>query len=374
MAIDYLEIRNQNREVVGIIDTAKSVIWHSVYYGVGDFEIYAKATVEHINLLKQGYYVTRQNDLEVGIIESLTITQNMQDGDVIIASGRFAKSILDRRHIYKLSGKTNTPTILRGNVETAVRSVVSANAINCSFDSRRNISFLELGQLAGLPAIIVDESGNASQKQVSYNNLLEYTDEVLQEYGYASLIVLDNETKKLQYCVYAGADRSTDNTSGNYPVVFSQEYDNLNESNYKADNSLEKNVALIGGAGEGLQRFYSLLAGSQSGLARRETFVDASSVNRTYEEEGTEKTYPDAEYTKMINALGKQQLAKRLAVETFSGTIDVTACQWKINVDYSLGDIVTVQDNKIGKYVDVRILETTEVQDENGYSIIANYQ
>ena len=43
MAIEYVEIRNTNAEVIGIIDAAQSIIWHSVYFGVGDFEIYTKA-------------------------------------------------------------------------------------------------------------------------------------------------------------------------------------------------------------------------------------------------------------------------------------------------------------------------------------------
>ena len=48
MAIEYVEIRDESRNIVGIIDTAQSIIWHSVYNGVGDFEIYAQATEKHI--------------------------------------------------------------------------------------------------------------------------------------------------------------------------------------------------------------------------------------------------------------------------------------------------------------------------------------
>lgn len=43
--IDYVEVRNgTSRKLIGIIDTAKSVIWETVYYGVGTFEIYVEAT------------------------------------------------------------------------------------------------------------------------------------------------------------------------------------------------------------------------------------------------------------------------------------------------------------------------------------------
>ena len=120
MAIDYVEIRNESTNLIGIIDTAKSIIWHSVYFGVGDFEIYAQASPEIVTLLQAGNLVTRPDDLEVGISEKINITDNEQDGRMIIASGRFAKSILERRLIYNLSGTVNTPTILKGNVETEV--------------------------------------------------------------------------------------------------------------------------------------------------------------------------------------------------------------------------------------------------------------
>ena len=367
MAIDYVEIRNENRELIGIIDTAISVIWHSVYYGVGDFEIYAQATPQHLDLLKQDFYVTRPNEKTIGIIERVHITNTAQDGDVIVASGRFAKSLLERRLIYNPSGNTNKATVLRGNVEANVRKLVNDNAINCPNDNRRNMPLLTLGILNNIPAIIVDENGVATEKQVSYQNLLTYTDEVLKEYELGSRMNFNFDTKKIEYEVYKGADKSKD-------VVFSQDFDNLIKSEYVNDNSTEKNVALIGGEGEGIARFYSLI-GTEQALSRREIFVEASSINKKYKDENeVEKEYTKAEYIKMLNAKGKQDLSLYQKTETFTGNINVTFGNWLLNKDFFLGDVVTIQDNKINKYVNVRITEITEVQDENGYSIDAVYE
>ena len=160
--IEYVEIRGSDTNVIGIIDTAKSIIWHTVYFGVGDFEIYSPVTPDSIALLQIGHYVTRPDNVEVGIIERINIVDNEQDGTMIIATGRFVKSILDRRLIYKLTGTSNAATILRGNVETAVRVVVKNNAIACAFDSRRNIALLALGDLSNIPLRIVDGNGNAT--------------------------------------------------------------------------------------------------------------------------------------------------------------------------------------------------------------------
>lgn len=366
--IDYIEVRNTSFELVGIVDTFNSIIWQSKYYGVGQFEIYIKAEDEILSLLKEDYYITRPNDIEVGIIEHINVSDNEQDGEMLTVSGRFAKSILDRRHICNLSGNSNTATILRGNVETATRQVVSDNAINCAFDSRRNIPQLELGALAGISKKIVDDNGNAAEKQVSYENLLEYTDGVLQEYEMASTVILSGQ--KLKYTVYEGADRSVGNTAGNEPVIFSKEYDNLLSSEYDYSTVKSKNTALIGGAGEGIERFYSVLESGKSGLARRETWIDASSINRTYKDDSEqEQQYTDAEYIAMLNAKGKQDIAEFSTVETLTGEIDVLNGNYIYSKDFFLGDIVTLQDNKLHKYQNVRIVELTEVQDENGYQI-----
>lgn len=374
MAIDFIEVLDLNREIIGIVDTAKSVIWHSVWFGVGDFEIYIEATKENILLLSIGNYVARNNDEEIGIIESMNVSTSLIDGAMLTVTGRFAKSLLERRLIYNLTGHSNKATVLRGKVESAARSLVANNAIACAFDSRRNFPILELGILKDYPEKIVDDAGNAASKQVSYQNLLEYSDGLLEEYNLSALVVLNDDTKKLQYVVRKGFDRSANNADGNEPVIFSRDYDNLSDSEYSFDTTENKNTALIGGEGEGIKRFYSLIVSQAQGMARREIFVDASSIAKKYTEGEVEKEYTDAEYDEMLKTQGKQELAPLNDKESFSGTIIVTAGNYILNEDFSLGDKVTVQENSINKFIDVRIVEVTEVQDESGYTVDVVYQ
>lgn len=372
--IEYVEIRNaSNREMVGIVDTAKSIIWRSVYYGVGDFEVYAPCTPENIAYLVAGNYVTRFGDANVGIIEQVKITYNAQDGRMIVASGRFAKSILERRIIYKRSGYRVSPAVLRGNVETAARTLVTNNAISCAFDSGRNIPELVLGPYANTAPKIVDETGAAAQKQVTHDNLLTYTDSLLQEYGMGAYCGLDANLK-LAYTVFAGVDRSVDSVE-NEPVIFSQDFDNLLSSEYLLDNSGVKNTVLIGGEGEGEARFHSIIKKSSvTGLDRRELWVDANAIKKTYRDaEDVERTLTDAEYDQQLKAEGLQKAANYSVVETFDGELDLSNSTFKYGRDYNLGDIVTIQDVEIGLYINPRILEITEVQDENGYKIDAKY-
>ena len=363
--INEIYILNQNRERIALIDDFSSIIWDMTYYDVGNFEIYAKATPKNRQFLIKDNFVWREDREEPGIIEQIEITFSIESGYMITASGRFAKSVLDRRIIYNLSGNTITPVVSRGNVEIAVRTLVK-NCLITAADATRNVSFIKLGALANLPAIIETSTGDNGDTQTSYKGLLDYTENLLKTYGYGAKLILVND-KNLYYIVYSGTDRSI--TTSN-PIIFSQEFDNLLNSDYLFNQAQYKNVALCGGAGEGTARKYVLVGGNQTGLNRRETFIDGSSNSETYtDEQGQTQTYSDSVYLNMLKTTATAGLSELIPNESFKGDIDIVNTYLKYGIDYNLGDIVTVEDNKMNLYKNCRITGVTEVQDDNGYSI-----
>lgn len=452
--IDYVEIRNTGLELLGLIDTAKSVIWETQYFGVGAFELYTEATPQALSMLKVGNFVTRVESEGVGIIEAVDITYTGGDGRMIAASGRLAKSILDRRLITYVNGNKGVATVFSGNVEARARGLVQDNAVACYKDKartvpypQRNISVLQLGDLAGLPA-------ETELRQISDEDLLTYTDEFLQQYGYGAKLI--RKGNKLAYTVYSGIDRSIGNAAGNEPVIFSEDFDNLTGSNYALDETARKSFALVGGEGEGNARFYVECNAGLSDLARREVFVDSSTAREVYEDkfaangvvvvdawakdksgeyildddgnriptrthrEGTAtftlshavtalnkvtvggaetvctlnasahtitfKEIPlagneivvqfidDNEYRAQLTGEGQQELAKLIAAEGFSGSIDLENSTFKLGTDFEIGDIVTVQDNGINKYINVRVVTVAEVQDDSGYQVNIEFE
>jgi hypothetical protein len=70
-----------------------------------------------------------------------------------------------------------------------------------------------------------------------------------------------------------------------------------------------------------------------------------------------------------LNQKAQQTLKENIIQELFNGDVNVDIGIHKLGQDYFLGDIVTVQDNYIDKYINVRITEVTEVQDDNGYTV-----
>jgi hypothetical protein len=371
--IPYIEIRNASRVFIGVIDIATSIIWSEDYYGAGSFEIFTPLTQKSKELLQIGYFVTKPADDHIAIIEEVTYKDEEIDGAMIIARGRMAKSLLDRRLAYSLSGHTITPCRMTGNVATACQDTVQAHA-GTSASSARSLGIVR-GSTGGITQEITADTqlGEESSRQSSYKNLLSFTDTVLQEYECGARITLNGTS--LVYDCFEGVDRSVGNTDGNSPITFSEDFENLVTAEFHRNEKNYKNFALIGGAGDGLERFYSIVAGWQSGLERREMWVDASSLNRTYKDDNDEEqTYSEVEYRAMLNAAGKQQLNVNKVTETFDGVLDIQNSRWQYNRDFALGDIVTTQDDDLGKYVNVRLREVLEVQDENGYSIEANNQ
>lgn len=373
--IEYLEVRNSNREIIGILDDFQSIIWETNYYSTGAFEVYLRAVPQYINVLQIGNYVTRPDDENIGIIENINVEYSEEFGKMIAASGRFAKSILDRRIIYNASGNTTgklsiSPVISSGLVETAVRKLVTDHIIS-SPQTARNISFITLGELQGITKKIVDESGKNTQVQTSFGNLLEYTDEMLHSYELGAKMVFDRETLQLKYTVYEGKDRSRNNTQNNLPIIMSQEYDNFFSSKYEKNTTQIKNTALIGGEGEGADRFCTMIGINAVGLNRREVWIDASAQSKTYELNGEQKQYTDDEYLALLKSAGTQTIADYQITEIYDGELNINALTYK--TDFNVGDIITVEDNELNIYINPRIIAVIENQNESGYSISISY-
>ena len=87
------------------------------------------------------------------------------------------------------------------------------------------------------------------EKQITGDNLLEVVQELCKTYGYGFKITM-NDSGLLEFVLYKGVDRSYKQNENPY-IVFSSEFDNLINTEYEYDKTNHRNVALIGGEGEG---------------------------------------------------------------------------------------------------------------------------
>lgn len=376
MKVNYLEIYDPDRVRIGILDAYTSIIWKTEFYGAGEFEVYVPLNDQNKEFLSIGNFVARSNDPVIGIIEASETIWSPTEGRMLIASGRLAKCILDRRIIMRLSGEgtamRNFATELSGDVEDAVRTLYSNNIIS-SMHTARNVDFLKLGNKTGATNLIVDEEGNEASKQVIWDNLLEYTDDLLEEYGLGSLIRLGDD-KNLYIDTYQGMNLSVANRSNIEPIIFSQQFDNLLSSDWLINLQTQKNVAVIGGEGEGKDRMVQAINHAVvAGIDRKEMYVDATMISKIWEDEyGNNHMYSDSVYASMLRTRGMQELsALSLGERILKGSTDLTNSNLTFGFagDYYVGDTVTFSDDALGVYTNVKILSATEVQDDQGYKI-----
>jgi hypothetical protein len=167
-------ILNRNFEKQCVVDDYVSFIWTSRYYTTGDFELCIDITSDKAPYIVKDYYIIREDDDNVGIIENIQIDMNEDDQEIVIVSGRFLPSILGRRIIDKQIQLNTT-------VGEALATLV-VDAMITPVDPARTISNMRLGTYN-----VTDERIKA---QYTGDNLLETVCTVCETYGLGHKITL----------------------------------------------------------------------------------------------------------------------------------------------------------------------------------------
>lgn len=344
-----LYILNDDFEIIKYLNDYISLEWVRRYFDVGDFVLSTIAKMENMSALLHGSYVAREDCDCIMVIETIpALKTSAAESNTITVSGRSIESILDRRIIWKQTTSKASET-----AEAFIRRLITENCINPT-DTKRKIPRLKLGALKGYTETI--------DKQVTGDNLLTVIKEICVSYGYGFKIRIDEEGN-LVFDLYKGIDRSYNQTENPY-VTFSNNFDNLANTEYSYDKSNYKNVALIGGEGEGTERKYRTVGDAQ-GLNRYELFVDAKDISSN---NGEIKL---AEYNKLLDERGYEKLEEQQITEEFTGEVEATR-MYRYKEHYDLGDIVQVE-NEYEISASPRILEVIESQNENGYRVVPTF-
>lgn len=330
-------VLDQKLNTVAIYDFYKSVIWSNRYYKTGDFEMQIPLVANVKENMQQDYYIYRDRDYNNGIIErpkiieKVELVENESENSLLI-SGRDVSALLERRVIY--------PTkILSGNYEASILSILDEHIVNPS-DFKRKMDVIEI-ENTGLIADTIDA-------QVTGDTVLAYLEKVSLDYKIGYRVDFDITQKKFIFKVYKGVKRTINN-----PVIISRKFDNLIKYNYVNDKQNYKNMAIVAGAGEGVDRKVVKINDELSGLERRELYVDARDLS---DKNSEGQTISESEYIAHLMQRGSEKLSEN--------KIDITnSCEaepngiFKFNRDYFLGDeIICESYTKFSE----RIVETTE--------------
>ena len=338
-------IMNTTFQKVGLIDDYVSFIWCTRYYKTGDFELVVNVDSANSLLLQKDFYVIRETDDNVGIIDNIQITRNEDDNELMIVSGRFLSSILGRRIIEK-------QTQLNATVSAGVFALITNEAIAPVNNSRK------------IPNLIYKYNMISARLQAQYtgDNLLEVIEKICETYRIGQKITLNNG--EFIFELYEGTDRSYNQTS--VPrVIFSDEYDNLLSSNYHEDYESIITDVLVAGEGEGLER--KIVWSSKStntGLDRYEVYKDQRQLS-TNNGQVTE-----SEYMAQLKESGLEDISG--FTTSFTGQVYFDNIEYR--KDVNIGDICVIENSRWGVYINTRLIEVIESVDESGkYTITPTF-
>lgn len=343
-----LLIMDENFAGVSTLDIFESLIWTDRYYACGDFEIYMPCSEKMLSTLKQDMYLYLRESEHIMIIEDIQIDTDVEDGAHLTVTGRSLESILDRRVIWNL-------TTLSGGLQAGIKQLLNENAISPSDPAR------------AIPNLIFEDSTDSKITNLALNaqyygeNLYDVICEVCESNEIGFKIIL-NESNQMVFSLYAGTDRSYEQTENPY-VIFSPGFDNLLNSNYISSKKTLKTVTMITGEGEGSDKKKAVAEcsnGAGSGLNRREMHTDASGISQT----DGENTISDEDYTALLQRQGIDELAQNTRTESFEGEVS-SGRTYTYGTDYFMGDIVQ-NVNEFNIKATSRVTEYIMSQDESG--------
>ena len=198
----------------------------------------------------------------------------------------------------------------------------------------------------------------------------------MQAGGFGGRVRFDPATAAQTLELLQGKDRSVPGTAL-YNGYFSTRMQNLSGAVYTQDASDYANVVLCGGEEPGendsFTRYFCELGDmTASGNARRELWVDGSSVRHKYTAQNADGTTSDAEYSEAEYQAAVQNYA-RAALKNHMSTRQLKCTAANTNLiygtDYELGDLVPVRVEELGLNAVARVASIRLIYESTGGSL-----
>lgn len=383
-----IRILNISMDIVGEIDNYESMFFIRSWHGIGSIELRINRYKKHADALIKNNLILVGNDLskvfiikhrEVELDSEGKITENW------LIKGYALKSIVAQR--ITMPPLHTAYDNRSGNAETVMKHYINNNIIN-PVDGRRKIPNLVIA-----PNL---QRGMQIAYSSRFKNLAEEMSTLSLASGLGWDVTLDIANKRWVFDIVEGKDL-TANQSDNPPVIFSPQFESVKNMQYVQSDLNYKNVGIVAGQGEGVERRV-IEVGSFSGLNRHEIFIDARDVAEMDEDE---QPIPEQQVIQSLTDRGQQQLNELLQEEyleaqllapisrteyerefSYLSTLQVienvtkrtkTLSAFNYQLDYDLGDIVTVQNKDWGVTLNARITEIKEIEEVTGFGLEATF-
>lgn len=360
--LDCVYVLNSRYEIKHVIDVFSDFLWTERYYGYGEFEIMVPVREDIIENCRIKDYISIRESNIVMIVESIGTYTDPENGDRIVISGRSLETLLMKRYILK-SYETEAPKDKpdekpKVNVQTLFDQMITDAIIAPTIAGRKIENFIFRPSSNPAVASLYIESTDHKG-----NNLYDDIDGICkeQELGYQ---VVPQGVGGFAFELYFGVDRSWDQT-GLPPVVFSDGYENLRNSNYLQSEREYMSTVFIE---------TEIITETSTSTTTEEVIFE---VNRTPARTGIDRIEGyirdiNVQTQKEANQRGSEYLADHKVTKLFDGDVE-SSVQYRYGVDYNIGDIVQVE-NKYGQKGRCRVTEVVMSRNLSGPNLTPTFE
>ena len=249
-------IYSSTMQRIGVLEGYSSLIWTERYKELGDCEVYAPVTAEILEWAQINNFLYDTETQKVCVIKSVEIKTDAEAGDYIIVKGIDSKALLFQRvaidYITSLGLSNILPRIIRysfGTMAESNRQMLNHNGANL------------------LMVKYTDVLGAAPYSgKIQYINVGELFNYAAGANGIGYNLKLNTQTDQIEI-IFTKPETRQD-------VIFSEELDNLVESDYIDDSAEIKNCLVVAGYADDKLKKWVYMGDGQEGLERSESLVD----------------------------------------------------------------------------------------------------
>jgi len=302
--------------------------WVRRFSRPGEFQITTPFTQEMFDYFKPyqpprpgqpaqaGHVVHKQDTDEVAFVENRHVVQTIDNKVLLVARGRFASCLLDRR-VVSLEGRLGLAAALQNIVQNNFLAPAGAG---------RNMPNVRL-----LPTNVPNASVYVNASRRGADVVIR---ELLEEHQAGVRVRWNFDSRVYEIEFYQPRETLAE---------FSKDFTNVSEQEYWEDTEQYKNVVFVGD---------EFTHGVGLGFERREMAIGAP-----------------AEGTETIQEAGSTALGRNAAVRTITNVINTANPQFVYLRDWDLGSIVTTENRELGFESREVVVEVTEFFDESGRNI-----
>lgn len=204
------------------------------------------------------------------------------------------------------------------------------------------------------PEDTIPEWQGQEEFEIGPKSLASALTEICAEYDLGYRIVRHPKSEDLFFAVYSGSDR-TGGQMVDDPIIFSPEFNNIENTSELTSEALYKNVAYVYSGTYHLTVFAPEASYGAPGLKRRVMLVSASDI--------TDEMSP-VQRERSMRGQGMAALMSNRNVKIFDGEASKDG-RYKYGRDYYLGDVVEIRDS-MGSSNYSRVAEQIFVSDQEG--------